>query len=200
MGFVGGTLVAFASFEVFPIALSLGGFYECMIYISFSLFFLGFVEEVDLKKNEKISKKFFLYKCLFTALENGLFGLGIGGVLELHFQNNGSLMILVAFHIFIESLEMLFSLKRKIHKNSWLLIMIFITIIPFGLCFYLGEVLFSISKRYLLIFLSMLIGKTIFTSFGIMIPKSRTIWNGRFSIYGACLGYFSFVVLSYIIN
>ncbi len=189
-GFTGGVLISFVSFEVIPVLEKIKNYKFSFVFIILALILIIYYEEIYMKRNEKFVLQNFYNMCVVSIIEKIFFGIGIGGILIIDFEHSLKLIIITSFHIFLEFLEFFYS-QLKVKNNGKILFTYTISLITtFSLGVYLGEILVEYTSGFIVFFISFIISKIVFTSFGIMIPKSRVVWNGRMSILGVCIGYF----------
>ncbi len=202
LGLTGGVLISIICFELLPEAIIYTGMAIPMATMTIALIVCAYLEHivVNIKgmtdANPLDIVKISTFAGVVIGLNNFPEGLALGSVM-LHTEMKEAHMVYALFlHSVIEGV-LVFSNTSQTGRNKLVNIQfIIVTSFIIGTSAILGAFLTNISHFIMPVSVGLVSGFMLYTALGETIPKSREVWNGRFSTLGACVG----VVIGIIVN
>lgn len=191
IGFTGGMLIAIISFELLPEAIVYSGTFLPVFTIIIALLVCAYLEYklLDIKgkiQDRVLSDRHIAY--LMFCINNVPEGFALGSVLVHNnvearhiiyalFLHNLTDGILMFSNINFNKKEIIISIKTVL-LTSFLMAM---SAIVGGFLTYENHIVMPLSVGFVS-------GIMLYIAIGDAIPKSRSVWNGRLSTLGACIG------------
>ncbi len=202
LGLTGGVLISIICFELLPEAIVFTGMVIPMATMTIALIVCAYLEHivVNIKgmtdANPLDIVKISTFAGVVIGLNNFPEGLALGSVM-LHTEMKEAHMVYALFlHSVIEGV-LVFSCTTQTQRSKLINIQfIVVTSFIIGMSAILGAFLTNISHLVMPISVGFVSGIMLYTALGETIPKSRAVWNGRFSTLGACVG----VVIGIVVN
>ncbi len=202
LGLTGGVLISIICFELLPEAIVYTGMVIPMTTMTIALIVCAYLEHivVNIKGSTEANPldivKISTFAGVVIGLNNFPEGLALGSVM-LHTEMKEAHMVYALFlHSVIEGV-LVFSSTKQTGRNKLVNIkFIIVTSFIIGVSAILGAFLTDIAHVVMPISVGFVSGIMLYTALGETIPKSREVWNGRFSSLGACVG----VVIGIIVN
>ncbi len=202
LGLTGGVLISIICFELLPEAIVYTGIAIPMTTMTIALVVCAYLEHtvVNIKgiteTNPLDLVKISTFAGVVIGLNNFPEGLALGTVL-LHTEMREAHMIYALFlHSVIEGMLVFSSTPEKPQNKIVNIQFIVVTSFIIGVSAILGAFLTNITHIVMPLSVGFVSGIMLYTALGETIPKSRAVWNGRFSTLGACVG----VVVGIIVN
>ncbi len=219
LGLTGGVLISIICFELLPEAIVYTGMVIPMTTMTIALVVCAYLEHAVINLKDKTGAngviivdevnpldlvKISTFAGVVIGLNNFPEGLALGTVL-LHTEMREAHMIYALFlHSVIEGMLVFSNTSEDLTKNitkkasNRFANMQFIIVTSFiiGVSAILGAFLTNISHVIMPLSVGFVSGIMLYTALGETIPKSRAVWNGRFSTLGACVG----VVIGIVVN
>lgn len=202
LGFTGGILISIICFELLPEAFIYSGTLLPMSAMTVSLIVCAYLDHIviDIKGKTDVNPlsiaKISIFSGIVIGLNNFPEGFALGSVL-LHTGIGEKHIIYALFlHCVIDGLLMFSNANYTQCKNIKSLQFIAMTSFVIGVSAVLGALATVVSHLVMPISVGFVSGIMLYVALGEVIPKSRSIWNGRFSTLGACIG----VILGIVVN
>ncbi len=202
LGLTGGILISIICFELLPEAIVYTGMVVPMTAMTLALIVCAYLEHmvVNIKGMTETNPldivKISTFAGVVIGLNNFPEGLALGSVM-LHTDMKEAHWVYALFlHSVIEGV-LVFTSTTEIKRNNIVNIQfIIVTSFIIGMSAIFGAFLTNISHFIMPVSVGFVSGIMLYTALGESIPKSRAVWNGRFSTLGACIG----VVIGIIVN
>lgn len=192
LGLTGGVLISIICFELLPQGINLFGVSIPIISMTVALLFSAYFQHTlsNLKENLEQLKiiKLSLLSVVLLGIDNFPEGFALGSVLYHSHLRELHMLFTLFLHCILDSLIIFMPSKYTKYKNVSSFKFIIITSIIISLSALFGAFLTSLSYFVLPISIGSVSGIILYMTLGELIPKSRTVWNGRFATLGACIG------------
>ncbi len=202
LGLTGGVLISIICFELLPEAIVYSGTVLPMAAMTFSLIICAYLEHlvVHIKGKTEVNPlsivKISVFAGVVIGLNNFPEGFALGSVLFHTGIEERHIIYALFLHCIIDGLVMFSNASYKQCKSLGSLKFIAVTslIIAFSAIF--GAFATVVVHVVMPISVGFVSGMMLYIALGEVIPKSRAVWNGRFSTLGACVG----VIVGIIVN
>ncbi len=202
LGFTGGVLISIICFELLPEAIIYSGTVLPMIAMTTSLVLCAYLEHkvMHIKGKTDVNPLSIAKISVFAGIVIGLNdfpeGFALGSVLFHTGIQERHIIYALFLHCIIDGVIMFSNASYKQCRNIDSLKFIGTTSLVIAVAGVLGAVATDLIHKVMPISVGFVSGIMLYVALGEIIPKSRAIWNGRFSTLGACVG----VVVGVIIN
>ncbi len=205
LGLSGGLLISFASFELIPVAIDSGGLWLVLFFMILTIFILAILENKYTFENFNFANNSFFKTSIILAFGIGLHNLPEGFALGSLYNSNPntfhSFMLVIMLHCIPESIALsIFLIKSfsSLHSNTMhknIFIIISLLSIPMGIGTFLGNNLYNIFEFIMPISLSIASCAMIYVACGEILPNSKNMGKGVFSVVGSMIGFISGIIL-----
>ncbi len=205
LGLTGGVLISIICFELLPEAIVYSGVVIPMLTMTIALGLCAYLEHtvVNIKSKTDVNVlnplnmvKISTFAGVIIGLNNFPEGLALGAVM-LHTEMKEAHMVYALFlHSIIEGMLVFSNTKPKNENKLVNIQFIIVTSFIIGISSILGAFLTNVYHFIMPLSVGFVSGIMLYTALGETIPKSRAVWNGRFSTLGACIG----VVVGIVVN
>ncbi len=194
LGLTGGVLISIICFELLPEAMAYYGIVYPITAMIVALVVCAYLEHyvtklkdvAEVKPLEVINISFI--SGVTIGLNNLPEGFALGSVLE-HANIIEMHMIYALFlHCILDGLLVFMSVSYKNLREFKNIVFIAVTSSVISLGAIIGAFLTGMIQVVMPISVGFVSGIMLYVALGEVIPKSKKIWNGRFSTLGACIG------------
>ncbi len=202
LGITGGILISIICFELIPEAIVYSGTFLPMFAMTVALGICAYLEHkvVDIKGKTDVNPlgiaKISVFAGIVIGLNNFPEGFALGSVLFHTGIGEKHIIYALFLHCIIDGVIMFSNASYKQCKSLGSLKFIFTTAFVIAIASVLGSFATGILHIVMPISVGFVSGIMLYVALGEVIPKSRAVWNGRFSTLGACIG----VIIGIIIN
>lgn len=202
LGVTGGMLIAIICFELLPEAIIYSGTFLSAFTMLIALILCAYLEHDVVKLKNVINKRFLdltkqkAVTAIIIGFNNVPEGFALGSVLIHTGMEEKHIIYALFLHTLIDGFLIFSNYKYNKSENLKSLKLILVTSFFMAISAIIGA--FFTYELHIVMPLSIgfVSGMMLYVAFGEVIPKSRLVWNGRFSTLGACIG----VVLVILIN
>ncbi len=202
LGITGGVLISIICFELIPEAIVYSGTFLPMAAMTVALGICAYLEHkvVDIKGKTEVDPlgiaKISVFAGIVIGLNNFPEGFALGSVLFHTAIEEKHIIYALFLHCIIDGVIMFSNASYKQCKSMSSMDFIFTTSLVISLASVLGAFATSLIHILMPVSVGFVSGIMLYVALGEVIPKSRAVWNGRFSTLGACVG----VVIGIVIN
>ncbi len=202
LGVAGGVLISIICFELIPEAIVYSGTMLPMLAMTISLGLCAYLEHkvVDIKGKTDVNPlsiaKISMFSGIVIGLNNFPEGFALGSVLFHTGIEEKHIVYALFLHCLIDGVIMFSNASYKQCRSMSSLNFIFTTSLIIAIASIIGSFATGITHIVMPVSVGFVSGIMLYVALGEMIPKSRAVWNGRFSTLGACIG----VIIGIIIN
>ncbi len=194
LGVTGGVLISIICFELLPEAIAISGIYLPIFSMLMALLIFAYLEhriaklkgrtDIDIIKVANIS----ISAGIIIGFDNFPEGFALGSVLFHNHLTEIHMLFALFLHCILDGLIILTTMKyaKLKSKDSVKFIVMTSSVIAFSAI--LGAYFTRVSHIIMPISVGFVSGIMLYVALGEAIPKSKAVWNGRFSTIGACIG------------
>ncbi len=202
LGFTGGVLISIICFELLPEAIHYSGTMFPMVAMTVSLIVCAYLEHkvVRIKCKADVNPlsiaKISVFAGIVIGLNNFPEGFALGSVMFHTGTQERHIIYALFLHSIIDGVVMFSNTSYEQCKSLNSLKFIVMTSLVIAFAGVFGATLTERVNLLMPISVGFVSGIMLYVALGEVIPKSREIWNGRFSTLGACIG----VTIGIIVN
>lgn len=206
IGFTGGLLIAFVSFEMLARAFEISGLLTVFLGIFIGIIAFAFAESnVDVMtgalrlKNSNKHIRAGTMLLLAVSMHNIAEGMAIGALVNVSVSSALKMALILLIHCIPETIAVAVPFRLGGATGKQLLRASFIMALPMCAGSMLGYIFSGISSVFAALFLGFSSGVMIYIACGEIIPESKAVWNGRFTPVCAGIGFITGIFITYIL-
>ncbi len=202
LGVAGGILISIICFELIPEAIVYSGTMLPMLAMTMSLGICAYLEHkvVDIKGRTDVNPlsiaRISMFSGIVIGLNNFPEGFALGSVLFHTGIEEKHIIYALFLHCIIDGVIMFTNASYKQCRSMASLNFVCITSLIIAVASIVGSFATAIEHKVMPISVGFVSGIMLYVALGEIIPKSRAVWNGRFSTLGACIG----VIIGILVN
>ncbi|MDR5659729.1 ZIP family metal transporter [Serpentinicella sp. ANB-PHB4] len=202
IGISSGLMVAIVTFELLPEAFALGSVWGTAAGVCIgtmgAAYLDGFVSKIQFKNRGKHAAyiKTSVLLGIGIALHNFPEGLAIGSGFVAQERLGIGLAVVIALHNMPEGIAMVTPLRVAGYSKLKAFSLTLLAGAPMGLGAYLGALIGSVAYEFIGICLAFAGGTMLYITFGELIPRSKSLNQGRFSTVFSVFGFILGMIVS----